>query len=241
MRFKLLAAAAVGALFAMTSAAHAVEVVSITKTAGYVAPAPGTLITDFNSTGGTTTNSSNPGSFLQGGTITDIAAGFTFVQNSGAYTRDGGAGLDSGMSAPPPADNGVDGAYYETVLTGGSATLTSDVGLSSFSFYMGSPDDYNGLTITIMGQGGSIIETGSQIWGGAPDGTGLQTLGYTITYTFSPGAAHTIEFTSTGNSFEFDRLAGVTVPEPASWALMIGGFGLAGVTLRAKRRQAAAA
>ena len=29
------------------------------------------------------------------------------------------------------------------------------------------------------------------------------------------------------------------VPEPASWALMIGGFGLAGVALRTRRRQAA--
>jgi hypothetical protein len=223
LRLLALAATAVTALVA-TSASAATY--SISTQTGLNISEP--LITDFNST--------------DGGAL-QIAPGYSFSQGTdgNAFTRDGSDGLGSGMSAPPPADNGVVGAYYETVLTGGSATLTSDVGLSSFSFYMGSPDDYNGLTITIMGQGGSIIETGSQIWGGAPDGTGLQTLGYTITYTFSPGAAHTIEFTSTGNSFEFDRLAGVTVPEPASWALMIGGFGLAGVTLRAKRRQAAAA
>ena len=31
------------------------------------------------------------------------------------------------------------------------------------------------------------------------------------------------------------------VPEPASWALMIGGFGLAGATLRRRRRTLVAA
>ncbi|MGZ3375793.1 MAG: PEPxxWA-CTERM sorting domain-containing protein, partial [Phenylobacterium sp.] len=40
----------------------------------------------------------------------------------------------------------------------------------------------------------------------------------------------------------FDNLAGtLAVPEPASWALMIMGFGAAGAMLRSKRRQTATA
>jgi hypothetical protein len=38
-------------------------------------------------------------------------------------------------------------------------------------------------------------------------------------------------------TIEYDAVGGV--PEPASWALMIGGFGLAGAALRTRRRQAA--
>lgn len=56
---------------------------------------------------------------------------------------------------------------------------------------------------------------------------------------------------STDLSFEFsdprptawdlDDVSVVAVPEPASWALMIGGFGLVGAVLRRARRQPAAA
>lgn len=48
-----------------------------------------------------------------------------------------------------------------------------------------------------------------------------------------------VDFSSTGNSFEFDSLAG-GVPEPTTWALMIVGFGGAGALLRRRRRAGAA-
>ena len=40
-------------------------------------------------------------------------------------------------------------------------------------------------------------------------------------------------------SFAFASLGGAAIPEPATWALMIGGFALAGGVLRAQRRKAA--
>jgi hypothetical protein len=185
------------------------------------------------------------GSFLQGGAIDSVNPLYTFTQDSSAYTRDGAAGLDSSVSAPPPGDT----SYYETVLTGGSATLTSLKGMTQFSFYMGSPDTYNDVTITVVGvDGKSQMLVGPQIWcptNPVPgslcyQGGGDQTVGYTVTYSFSPDAVKSIQFTSTGNSFEFDTLAGTSVPEPASWALMIVGFGAAGSLLRSRRKMVAA-
>ena len=57
---------------------------------------------------------------------------------------------------------------------------------------------------------------------------------YNVTYDFKNDGATMDEV-----RFVFDPSA--AVPEPASWALMIGGFGLAGATLRRRRGVAAAA
>jgi hypothetical protein len=233
MKLRLFAMAAAAALIA-TSASAAVT--SITSLVGNAVPAGETLITDFNSTGGTVV----AGGALQGGTIVDLAPGFTFTQDFNAYTRDGVGGLNSGVSAPPPLNNGVAGAYYETVLGGGSATLTSLKGLKTFSFYMGSPDTFNHVKFTFYGVGGGTQTlNGQQIWGGAPSGDGNQSQGFTIVYTFGPEAVNKITFTSDTNAFEFDKLAGTEVPEPATWAMMLMGFGGIGALLR-RRRQGAA-
>ena len=56
-------------------------------------------------------------------------------------------------------------------------------------------------------------------------------------------AVDNVKFSFTGGpSHNFDfAVAGGAVPEPASWALMIGGFGLVGATLRRRRTAAATA
>jgi hypothetical protein len=226
MKFKLLMGAAVmaGAL-GLAGASAAAEFVTMTNVQdGNVLPAGFTLITDFNGA-------------ADHGAITDLAPGFSFSQDNDAYIRLGSEGLDPGISAPPPGDTG----YYETVLGGGSATLTSVRGLKAFSFYLGSPDDYNNVTFKFTDVNGTtFVLSGPQIWGG-PSLGGNQSIGKTVTYKFGPDAVKSIQFTSSGNSFEFDTLGGVGVPEPSSWALMIGGFGLAGATLRARRKAQAAA
>jgi hypothetical protein len=56
---------------------------------------------------------------------------------------------------------------------------------------------------------------------------------------FGFGASTSFSGTHTGFAIEGDALTG-GVPEPASWALMIGGFGLAGATLRAYRGRSVA-
>ena len=225
MNLRLLALAATAATALVASGASAATY-TINTVAGVHITEP--LITDFNST--------------EGGAL-QIAPGFTFDQgvNGLAFTRDGGLGLDSGISAPPPADNLVPGAFYETVLgNGGSATLAADTGLYNFQFYMGSPDSYNRVTFTFADGASPLVLQGVQIWGGSPDGNGDQSKGFTVSYHFND-AVKTVNFTSgNSNAFEFDKLAG-GVPEPATWALMILGFGGAGAVLRGQRRRQALA
>jgi len=101
---------------------------------------------------------------------------------------------------------------------------------------------------------------------GQPDQTGataVNTLGYGnsgdatyhFSYTFAPtGATTTITFIGDSNQSLGDEGFGIDnvnvtgvqsqtggVPEPASWALMIAGFGLAGATMRLRRASAIAA
>ena len=163
-----------------------------------------------------------------------IATGFTFLQDGGAYVRSGALGLDPSVSAPPPGDT----TNYETILTGGHAVLTSVNMLKSLSFYMGSPDTYN--TIKFSGADGfSWTLNGAQIWNnmGAPDGN--QGWGRRVSYDFGDYSVNKVEFFSTGNSFEFDAIAGAlrggAGPEPATWAMMILGFGVMGGVLRRRR------
>jgi hypothetical protein len=223
MKLRLLAVVAPAALALAAASSASAASYTITTVTGEHVVEP--LITDFNSDS------------QVNGNITDLAAGYQFSQGNTTldFTRDGGLGLWSGMSAPPPADNGVSGAFYETVTSNGAATLTAARPIEDFQFYMGSPDDYNQIEFTFANTSITPVTlTGSQIWGGSPDGNGDQSQGFTVSYQFSAPVSQ-ITFSSSGNSFEFDKLAG-GVPEPASWALMIVGFGGAGAALRGRRR-----
>ena len=67
----------------------------------------------------------------------------------------------------------------------------------------------------------------------------------TSTFTFqATSALSTLTLSSTDNGSGgvfFDGLSVTAVPEPATWALMIGGFGMAGALLRRQRRMTLAA
>jgi hypothetical protein len=136
----------------------------------------------------------------------------------------------------------ADSTTYASVQGGSTATYSviNGFALSSFSFYMGSPDAYNRVTFNLVGGGTKVLD-GNPIWGGLPaDPQGDRTLGYRVYYDFGGAKVSSIDFYSRDNAFEFDGLAGslTAVPEPASWALMIAGFGGVGAALRSRRRQA---
>jgi hypothetical protein len=192
-------------------------------------------------------------STLTGGPGFVMIDDFDGINPASGFTVAGGqifTGSVSGVAAAPPTD----GSHFEAVQVGNPFTITDTHGfLTDISFYMGSPDGttdgtgspQNNLTVTVNGALGPIVLHGPDIWGGpgVESGDGNQNVGgFLITYHFTPNSVHSLTFTQTGApAFEFDNLAGISVPEPASWALMIMGFGAAGAMLRGKRRDAATA
>jgi PEP-CTERM motif-containing protein len=162
------------------------------------------------------------------------AAGFTFTQGVNSFVRSGALGLQDGVSAPPPGDV----TNYETVTSGGYATLTSDAPMSSFSFYLGSPDAFN--SIEFIGSSFDVTLTGADLFSPSTAFGGDQSVGRRISYDFGGAGVNQIIFGSTGNSFEFDSIAaGVAgaVPEPATWAMMLMGFLALGAALRSQGRR----
>ena len=114
---------------------------------------------------------------------------------------------------------------------------------SLFSFALGSLDTYNTLTLLFSdsseldfigaGINEGLIANGNQA---SADTNGR------VTYTVNGGPLIIgARFASTSNSFEFDDLAIRAVPEPATWMMMILGFGAVGFGMRRRRSAGTAA
>jgi hypothetical protein len=161
------------------------------------------------------------------------------------YTLSGDYGYATGTVAnsyAAPAGDKTRYLYTSTAIPTGVATLTT-VDLSSVSFYWGSIDTYN--SVDVLGAGGEVLYTlaGSTL----KPANGDQAIGSTNRRVFFTAEGDEVisglRFTATGKSFEIDDVAGkladdgsgATVPEPATWAMMVMGFGLVGY---ARRRRA---
>ncbi|QYE35494.1 MULTISPECIES: FxDxF family PEP-CTERM protein [Sphingosinicellaceae] len=128
--------------------------------------------------------------------------------------------------------NGDNSAYYEFTVSqpntaGVSSFTNSAVGKTGF-FNFSSIGLYEGL-----GTSGTLLQTGTIV----PRNDGGTTQAYLDEYTFTAGKSYTIAYSgkvvgepaSVGSSITFALAA---VPEPASWALMIVGFGMVGYSAR---------
>ena len=129
---------------------------------------------------------------------------------------------------------------YLTVIPGTTVTLTALSGyLTSFSFYMGSPDTYNSIHLHGL-NGYDQVVSGSTL---VTNDTNQQwSWGKRVNLDFGGAQVTSIDFNSTSYSFEVDNFAGAAggVPEPATWGLIILGFGAMGAVLRRRRATATA-
>jgi hypothetical protein len=152
--------------------------------------------------------------------------GSGFVLSS--TTNSSGAQPDETPQPPVP---------YLDVMGGGTALITfsalTSLPVTSFEFDWGSVDTFNHLTI--HSSAGDVTITppnpGNGSWTSA-NTNGLFKVWGTAGETFSG-----ITLSTDMNSFEIDNLAVHGVPEPASWAMMIVGFGAIGFAMR-RRNQA---
>jgi len=163
---------------------------------------------------------------------------------SGSYS------IELGSSAGQYAAPWQDGTHFIVVPAEGtpappSQTASIDIAnlvgtrISSFSFYWGSNDKYNEVRLYDINN--NLISTTV----GTGDGSQalpLTNQRYNFILTGNDKNLGRIELYSNGKAFEADDFAFSSgVPEPATWAMMIIGFGGVGSMVRSARRKQALA
>ena len=143
----------------------------------------------------------------------------------------------SGVRAQPWSSTGNYATVSPSDGTPGIFDLTAFDAISKISLLWGSIDTYNDLDVLDINNNVLATFNGATVIAAAngdqsdPQTNRLVTL--TLTGNSMTDAAK-LRFRSSGNAFEFDNVAiqAGAVPEPTTWALMIGGFGLVGASMR---------
>jgi len=179
----------------------------------------------------------NPGEYI----ITDFNAPVTYAPGfagSGGSLLTGTSGLGSAPAFDPV---NRDPTQYLSVKGGELFTFTGPA-RQSVSLYIGSLDDYNSITFHFF-SGASQVVSGLTLGGVSGAANGNQTAANTngrFTFTSAGDYITGFDLSSTQNSFEVSNI-GAAIPEPATWAMMIIGFGGVGAMLRGARRKQALA
>jgi hypothetical protein len=227
MKYKMMATAAVAALSLGLAASASAA----------------TVVLDFTGVA-TTNNIANVGGFYNGGTSSDGNSG----PNYGVAFTDNALAINNynGCCEPDSPKQGI--LFF---LSGGAVTIDVAAGFDTgFSFNYSSNTNafinvWSGLDSTgdLLAQ----IPLATQANSNCPPGA----TGYYCTWTpigvnFA-GTAHSIDFGGGANFVAYDDITFGSatpggIPEPATWAMMLMGFGGLGAAIRTnKRRQAVAA
>jgi len=199
----------------------------IVATAAVLAALPvsaGAAITLGSVTPGTSTYSGPPATFdfdsltpapVDGGLVTSISV--------------------PGVSAQPFGSAGNFWTVGPTDGSPGTLDLSAFGTISNLSFIWGSIDAYN--TLEFIDENGAALAafTGSQIFNPANGNQTDPNLNPVVRFNIT-GVDQTkvkgVRLSSTSNAFETDNFAVNAVPEPATWALMLLGFGMVGFGMR---------
>lgn len=175
-------------------------------------------------------------------TIIEDFEGTPVVSFFGSYSIQ--SGNFPGLAAPPA---GVVNNYLSVPdAQGGSSSDTATIYFTdyllanrpfrSLSFYWGSIDSYNKLEV--LDVDGNVLQTlfGNDINNPADGNQTAPFSNQRVFLRFADGElASKLRLTSTGRAFEIDDIAGSAVPEPATWAMLLAGFGLVGFAARRRR------
>ena len=217
--------------------AHAVSI-SVKRSGSFIDPTH-TLLQDFD---GATT--APQGSGVTASEIAPVANVNTEgLPNIVSFDMIGGVGRRPGVISGTPTDvnnafPGLSTGKFLSIKNGESYTLNFEAPLRSLAFSLGSFNSGDNVALT-LGDNTVTIFSGTQIVGSAAN-WGTLSNGY-VRYDMdaTPGSANTIKSVTfstaaSGKFFEIDNIYGA-LPEPAMWAMLIGGFGMAGVALRKRR------
>lgn len=188
-------------------------------------------VTYTTTVGGTPTAAADPGFAANLSLIYDFE---TAPVATGSWETPAAPGT-SGITAAPAGTTA--GEKYFSVPVAGSTVKTATLSLGGLykyvSFYWGSIDDYN--TLELLDSGGGVLATinGLALLPANGDQSSQVTNRRINLFSDSVDVA-SLRLTSTSQAFEIDTVA-AAVPEPATWAMMLGGFGLMGFAARRRR------
>jgi hypothetical protein len=161
----------------------------------------------------------NTGGMLSGAASATIVGGAVFAADM-AFADDVLPGENFLAAGPTP---------------GNPATLTFTTPVDYISFLWGSPDTYNSLTVNSTN--GSQNFTTATL--GFPVQNGDQSFNQSVQFSAIAGSLITsLVFSSpSANAFEVARFSVTPIPEPETYALMLGGLGVLGFVARRRRQR----